>query len=217
MKIEEIIDQIIRSVDGLITTDDSRISERAVMAKIPTWKQKGLLMIFNGTRTSKANKNINSQNYFQARYSYNPTIQIAGANFRLFEIEPPVQLDERNNGCIFVGDELTGKQFTQLKYPSTISVANDGGYISQDEVYYNITGTQLKDWGNTQLADIFMDYIPVDVMNISTFNPVTMEYPVSQDVLDLIFALAFAELAPQSAKQPDLLNNSAPNMGGGRA
>lgn len=222
MKLNEIVDQIIRSIDGLVRTDDSKVSERALEAKIPQWKQDALLIIFNGakgtrdTRASRSNVSINPLNYYQVTWTYNASIQVAGASFRLFEIEPPVQLNDTHNGCIFVGDQLTGTEFTQLRYPSTQSVAKNAGLIDVDEVFYNITGTKMKVWGNIQVNTVFMDYIPVDVMNISTFNPVTMEYPASQDVLSLIFKLAFSELVPQSVRPADMINDSAPIQGGGR-
>lgn len=213
MKLNNIIDNIIRSVDGLVRTDDSKISERALEAKIPQWKQQALLIVYNGSKTSKANVFLGAQNYYPVTYNYDPSIQISGADFTLFDIEPPVQLADDMNGCVFVGDRDTGTNFTQLKYPSTYNVGRDAGLISVDEVYYSITGTRAKIWGNTQVKTLFMDYIPVDVMNISTFNPETDEYPASQDVLDLIFKLAFAELAGQNAKPADVLNNSADREG----
>lgn len=212
MKLEDITDQIIRAVEGGTRTDDSKFAPKAIEALLPKWKQMAHLIVYNGSKTSKSNRFIGPENYMQTTLTFDATIQVTGAEYLLFAGEPPIQIDNYSNGCRFVGDKLTGQNFTQLLNPSDYGVYKDAGLISINEVYYWIGGGYYTTYGNLQLRSIDLDFIPADPMNVSTFNPVTMEYPISKDVFDVVMKLAVAELMPEALKPADLLNNAAPNQ-----
>jgi len=211
MKLTEITDQIIRAIDGTVRTDDSKMSERAIEALVPKWKQMAHLIIYNGSKNSKANKFIGAENYMRDTLTYDASVQVAGAEFVRFQGEAAVQLNDYHNGCRFIGDSKTGQNFILLRSPSDYGVYKDAGLISLNEVYYCNTGPYWDTYGNLQLKSIDRDFIPADPLGVASFNPDTMEYPVSKDVLDLILKLAVSELAPEAAKPADLLNNESSN------
>ena len=76
----------------------------------------------------------------------------------------------------------------------------------------------MKVYGNTQVREVSLNYIPVDVMNVSIlnpttntyalFNPETDNYPVSPDVWDIMKSLAIAELTPANYRPADMTNDS---------
>lgn len=220
MKLKEIVDQIIRSPDGGIVSQDSKFVEnwRAIEAKVPIWSQRAYDIIWNGTPRVNGvldamggNKFLSGSNYIPTSLTYNANIQVAGADFIVFQLESePVRLDPISNGFIFVGDQKSGRGFTQLKYPSTYYTDKDADLISPNEVYYNVTGTLMNVWGNTQLRTVYLDYIAANPLLISTFNQVTDEYPASADVLNVVFALSRAELYPESVRAADYRQDATP-------
>lgn len=212
MKLTDITDQIIRAVDAGVRTDDSKFAPLAIEALLPKWKQMAHLIIYNGSKTSKANKFLGPENYLSTTLTFDQTIQIPGAGYLLFAGEPPIQLDSYCNGCRFVGDKLTGQNFTQFMNPSDYGIYKESGLLSINEVYFWIGGGYYTTYGNLQLKSIDIDFIPADPMNVATFNPVTMEYPISKDVFDVVLKLATMELTPEALRPADIHNNQAPNQ-----
>ena len=225
MKLGDYIAQLMTVFGNMVYTDDNKISPRMLEAEFPKWKQQALLIIYNGSGgikgvlpPIKGNKFINSQNYVKTQYSYDINIQDDGAEYVQFIVEPAVQIDASMNGFVFVGDKLTGKPFIQLKSPNSYAINKEAGLIGVNDVCFNVTGNLLKIYGNTQVREMFMDYIPTDVMNVNIldfttrtyrlFNPETDEYPISKDVWDIIKALAIAEFAPANYRPADYTNDA---------
>lgn len=219
MKTGEIVDQILRRSEGGIRTDDDKFSERAIEALFPKWLQKAWDIRYNGNKETARNTFIAPANYVPVHISYNPKIQIVGADFAIFVIEQPISLNGLVNGIGFLGDEKTGKPFTQFKSLQTYNTAKDGGFISINDVYFECSGTIVKIWGNTQLKTFFLNYIPANVFNCTIynyatqqsalFNPVIDEFPISSDILDTFLDIAARELFPEAATPADYKNDSA--------
>ena len=221
MKAPQIIIQILSRVEGGIVTDDSKFSERAILDLFPRWLQKVWDIRYNGNKTQGANKFIGSANYISVHINYNAAIQVAGADFVLFEIEPPIQLNSNVNGVSFLGDELSGKPFQQFLSLQTYNTAKEAKLIDINDVYFeNHKGNILKVWGNIQLKSIYANYIPANVMNCTIydyvtktnrlFNPATDDYPMSEDILGTFIDIAAAELFPEAQTPADFVNDSTP-------
>jgi hypothetical protein len=217
MILQDRVDLIIKSLSGLVSTDDSKIANLAIQAEFPKWRQQALFYVWNGTRATPAfpsgiagNKFLNAKNYYPATLTYDADIQITGAEFILFSIEPPMNLAPDANGCMFCGDRKTGQTFTPLKTPNSYNVVQGSGSFQPNMVYYNITGNLMKVWGNTQLRTVDLDYLPVDPLNISTFDQEIDDYPISEDVWAILKALAVYELTSASLRPADITKDSAP-------
>lgn len=208
MLLEDIVDQIIINANGGVVTDDDKFDNKAIEAKIPAWRQQAFLDVYNGTKYRAGNTFIDSSNYWQVSLTLDPSIQVDGADFKIFEIEPPVKLSPLYNGFIFFGDEKTGQNFTQIRTPAAFDTMKRANQIDANEVYYIPTGKKVKTWGNTQLTAAYADYIPYDVMNCSNFNPVTDDYPISGDVLKVMYDIAQIEIKQQAMTPSDTLNDS---------
>lgn len=209
MLLEDIVNQIIINANGGVVTDDDKFDNKAIEAKIPQWRQQAFLDVYNGSRYRAGNTFIDSLNYWQISIDIDASIQIPNADFKIFEIEPPVKLNSMYNGFVFFGDEKTGQNFLQIRTPAAFDTMNKAGQIDQNEVYYIPTGKKVKVWGNIQLESAYADYIPYDVMNCSNFNPVTDDYPISGDVLQVMFQIAQTEIKPQAQTPSDTKNDSA--------
>ena len=226
MKTTEITEQIISRSNGGIDTDDERFAEEAIEALFPKFLQKAWDVRYNGSKSQGANNFIAAQNYVPCHLTMNPAIQIKDAEFAIFQIEPPISLNSIVNGIAFLGDELTGKPFTQFRSLQTYNTAKDAGLISINDVYFENSGNILKVWGNIQLKQFFLNYIPANVFNCiiydyttklnRLFNAETDDYPISQDVLGTFLDIAAAELFPQAQTPVDLQQNSAPNQNSGK-
>lgn len=225
MKLGDYIAQLMTVFGNMVFTDDNKISPRMLEAEFPKWKQDALLIIYNGSGgirgvlpPIRANKFINSENYVKTQVTYNLNIQQDGAEYVLFEIEPAIQIGGSMNGFVFVGDDLTGKAFTQLTNPNSYSINKDAGLIGVNDVCFNVTGGLMKVYGNTQVKQVSLDYIPTDVMNVNVydtatksyrlFNPETDEYPISKDVWNIMKSLAIAEFTPANYRPADYTNDA---------
>lgn len=212
MKLREITDQILRSVQGGVSKDDSKFSRPAIQALVPKWRAEAILRIYNGSREIRANKFLSPFLYMQEELTFDLRLQVPGAQFRLFQGAAPLQLDDQANGCVFVGDQKSGNNFIQLKSPAYFDIARDAGLISPKEVYYSITGDMWKVWGNTQISTLYRDFIPADPLDISGFDQEADEYPVSQDVLALMMRIAAMELAPEANRPADHINDGTETL-----
>lgn len=223
MKTFEIIDQILSRNLGGVKTNEDKFAERAIEALFPKWLQKSWDVRYNGNRTQGANTFIGAQNYVSCHLTFSSSLQVANADFALFEIEPPISLNGTVNGISFLGDELTGKPFTQFKSLQTYNTAKDAGLISINEVYFENSGNNgniLKVWGSTQLKQFFLNYIPANVYNCiiydyktktnRQFNPAIDDYPISQDILGTFLDIAAGELFPEVQMTADYKADSAP-------
>lgn len=225
MKLGDYISQLMTVFGNMVYTDDNKISPRMLEAEFPKWKQQALLIIYNGSGgikgvipPTKSNKFINAKNYVQTKLEFNLNIQEDGAEYVLFDIEPAVQMTSGMNGLSFVGDKLTGKPFSQLTSPNSYGINKDAGLIGVNDVAVYVSGSLLKAYGNTQIKEIYLDYIPLDVTNVkvynsvtktySLFNPETDEYPISEDVWDIMKALAIAEFTPANYRPADYTNDA---------
>lgn len=226
MTIGDYVGQLMTVFGNMVYTDDNKISPRLLEAEFPKWKQQALLIIYNGSGgirgvlpPIKANRFINSDNYVKTLYEYDINIQDNGAEYVQFLVEPAVQIDGQMNGYVFVGDKLTGKAYTQLKNPNSYSINKEAGLIGVNDVCFNVTGNLLKIYGNTQVREVYMDYIPTDVTNVKIldtstmtyrlFNPETDTYPISKDVWDIMKSLAIAEFTPANYRPADYTNDAS--------
>lgn len=216
MLLADRVDLIIKSLSGLVSTDEDKIANRAIEGEFPKWKQKATLIAWNGTKPIAelpsgvaGNKFLNADNYLPSTLTYDASIQDTGAPYVIFEVEPAINLDSITNGFLFCGDKLTGQTFIPLMTPNDYWVNSQAKNIQPDEVYYCVTGKRMQVWPNT-IREIYLNYLPVDPMNVPTFNPETDNYPVGEDVWAIMKALAVYELTPPSLRPADLTKDSAP-------
>jgi hypothetical protein len=210
------VDLIIKSLSGLVSTDDDKISNRAIEGEFPKWKQKATLIAWNGTRPIAelpsgvaGHKILKPDNYLPTDLSFDASIQDADAPYVIFEVEPAINLDSITSGFMFCGDKLTGQSFIQLRDPKDYWTYSLAGNITSEDVYFFASGKRMQVWPNT-IRDIHLNYLPVDPMNVSDFNPETDNYPVGEDVWAIMKAIAVYELTPPSLRPADLTKDSAP-------
>lgn len=207
MLLTDITDQILSSVAGGIRSDDNKLAEQRIEAKVHVWRQIALMMLYNGNAQTAGNKFIGALNYQQFDVAYNPLIQSRRAEYILFEVPEPVQLNRYNNGYLFLGNKDSGVNFTQVKTPDYYSNAKEAKLIYPNKIYYYRTGpTYLKVW-NKNLKTLFVDGVIANPLLVPGFDPEVTDYPASQEVLDVVFKLATAELFPQAQKVSDLIND----------
>jgi hypothetical protein len=221
------VSQLMTVLGNMVFTDDNKISPQMLEANFPKWKQDALLIIYNGSGgikgvlpPIKANRFINSANYVKTRLLYDANIQDEGAEYVIFEVKDAVQIERQMNGFVFVGDKLTGKSFSQLLNPNSYSINKQAGLIDVNTVCFNVTGSQLKVFGNTQVREVFLDYIPTDVTEVTVYDTTTKTwrlfdpefdpYPISEDVWGIMKSLAISEFTPANYRPADYLNDSIP-------
>ena len=210
MILYNIVDQIISSIDAGIRTDDSKFSPLRIEDRVDGWRQDALSLLYNGSQNLAKNPNIPSENFQQFDAIYDPTIQDKGTNYIKFALPEPVALNSFNNGYTFLGNKKTGQNFTQVKDASYFANAMNAKLVYSTKVYWFRSGEYGKFWGNTNLKTFFCDSVFARPLLVPNFNPVTMDYPASEDVLGLIFKMAYAELMPQQSRTADLINDARP-------
>lgn len=207
MILREITDQIIRSVEGGASTDDSKFSRRAVEALVPKWRSAAIIISYNGDRQTGSNTLLNAALYQSLDIAIDNSIQVSAAKFTLFECPKVVQINSQMNGFVFVGDLNTATQFTQIKSPAQYANAKAADLIDNAKVYYYQVSDTMYVRGNTLLKSFHIDGIFQDPTVVSGFNVETDEYPVSEDILGIMLKLAYNDLAPVSAKPADNVND----------
>lgn len=208
MLLTDITDQILSSISGGIRTDDSKFAEMRVEAKVHVWRQRALTLLYNGSDKMAGNKFIGSLNYQQFDVNYDSTIQDRSVDYIIFAVPEAVQLNRFNNGFIFLGNKKAGVNFTQLKSPDYYSNAKASELISPTKVYWYRSGElYIKVWGNTNLKTLYVDGVIGNPLLVPGFDPEAHDYPASQEVLDLIFNFAYAELNPQYNTVIDPIND----------
>ena len=211
MILYNIVDQIISSIDAGIRTDDSKFSPLRIEDRVDGWRQDAISMLYNGNRDLAKNPDIPSENFQQFDAIYDPLIQDKGVNYIKFLLPQPIALNNFNNGYVFLGNKKTGQNFTQVKDASYFANALNAKLIYSTKVYWFRSGDNYgKFWGNINLKTFFCDGVFAKPLLVPNFNPVTMEYPASEDVLNLIFKMAYAELMPQQGKVADMVNDARP-------
>lgn len=214
----EYIDELMTVFGNMVYNDDNKISERMLEQMFPKWKQEAFFVVFNGNKYTAANSFIHSSNYVKTEISYDKDIQEVGAEYVLFLVEPAVGLNSSLNGFRFVGDRITSTSFYQFPDPNSYNWTREAGLISVNEVAFVVTGNQMRVYGNTQLKKLFMDYIPVDVMNVDVwdietketrpFNPESDPYPISEDIWRVMKQIAISELTPANLRPADMTNDN---------
>lgn len=212
------IDELMTVFGNMVYNDDNKISERMLEQMFPKWKQEAFFIAFNGNKYTAGNTFIHPSNYVKTEITLDQNIQEDGADFKLFLVEPAVSLNSNLNGFRFVGDRISSTSFYQFTDPNSYNWTKEAGLIGINEVAFIVTGGQMKVYGNTQLKKLFMDYIPVDVMNVEIwdidtkstrpFNPETDFYPISEDIWKLMKQIAIAELTPANMRPADMTNDN---------
>lgn len=224
MLVQERISQLLNFFGNMVFNDDNKISPRLLEEEFPKWKQEALFKTYWGYKGDRfvppiaANTFVNSSNFVKSKLTYKQSIQEAGADYVLFEVEPSVNLGDSFNGFSFVGDKLTGKPFTQLKSPNDYGVYKEAGLIGINDVCFYVSGGLMQVFGNTQVRSVFLNYIPRDVMNVDVydaatkayrlFDPEIDEYPISEDVWAVMKMLAIAELTPANLRPADYTDDN---------
>jgi len=218
MLLRDYIDIIISDVFGLVRTDDSKVAELRLEAEMPKWRQEALFLIWNGSRPTglfptglASNHFLHPDNYQAETVTLDPTIQVAGADFLLWDCEPAIALSETANGNQFLGDRLTGQTFYPLKSPGSYWTMKQCELISIDKIYYNHTEL-MKTWGNLELKSFDRDFLATDPMNVTGFDPEINNYPMGPDVWAIIYKMALAQLKPESLTPADTQNDAAPSI-----
>lgn len=211
------IDIIIADTFGLVRTDDSKVAELRLEAEMPKWRQEGIFIVWNGSKPTalfpsgiRANNFLHPDNYQSDTLILDPTIQITGSDFLIWECEAAISLSDDANGNQFFGDKLTGQTFFPMKSPGSYYTMKQAGLISIDKVYYNQTG-YMKTWGNLELKSIDRDFLASDPMNVTDFDPEIDHYPMGPDVWTIVYKLAISQLKPESLTPSDTVNDAAPS------
>jgi len=224
MLIQDRISQLMTMFGNMVFTDDNKISPRYLESEFPKWKQDALFKTYWGYAGDKmglpriaANTFINSENYVKTKLDYEQAIQEPNADYVLFRVEPAVNIGNTVNGFSFVGDKLTGTPFTQLESPNDYGVYRDAKLIGKNDVCFYVSGGLMQVFGNTQVKEVYLNYIPTDVMNVKVYNttsksyvlfdPETDDYPISEDVWNLMKRIAVAELTPPNMRPADYTND----------
>lgn len=226
MLLRQYIIQLETIFGNMVFTESNKIAPTTLEKEFPKWKQRAMYISYYGTKqlpylpAMAGNRFINPQNYVKTKWTYDKSIQPQGANYVLFSVEPAVSLGDDKNGFVFVGDDLSGTPFIQLKSPNDYGVYKTAGLIDQSDVCFNVSGNEMKIWGNTQVKTVYADYIPSDVTNVDVyrtalktyvrFDPEVDEYPISDDVWFIMKAMAVWELTPPNLRPADYRNDGTP-------
>lgn len=218
MKLKGIVEEIQRAFGGGKSPADNRFNDMDYMFQlIDEYSAQAISLSYTGSKNLGANKYIGSKTWLEFDLTLNPSLQVAGACYTVFECPDPIMIDSKRSGHAFVGDKNTMVQFSEIKDPSEF--ASLSRMKNLEGLYYNQVNGILKLTGQNKHAnarDVNQAHVisrPISplTLDVAYYNPITQDYPLPDDLIDLMITLMKVKLLGQEASTPqdNIVDNNA--------
>lgn len=210
MILAELTERIVRAVSGGKAKNEG-IDYAYIESMIPKWRQRAILIVYNGSREFAANRYI-SPEWLQNFTLTIPAAQRLDTNTNIYitvSCPPLLRLNTSQDGLIFFGDEEGMVNFRRIKSTSYAADLVRRGDLNQNVIGYVKTGSDIYVFGNKQLETVDLNVVLADPLDDPDFNIDTDDYPVSEDVIELMERLATTELMPELGASEDLIKDGS--------
>lgn len=189
MKIHQIADLLIRSVSSAQNGIDNRYDPEYVESLIPGLAGKAYIISYNGDKYTAASRRISGDWILPTTLTYDSTIQVANADFVRFALaSPPVRINQITSGLVYVGQKDLSIQFKEMYNRGDVANAIKRGFLNdgKDIVFILKSGEFIDVFSNPMIKEVDIDIVAQNPTLFSTFNEVTDEYPISEDMIPIM-------------------------------
>lgn len=206
MNLAEITERFVRAVNGGKAKNEG-ISYPYIESLVPKYRQRAILIAYNGSREFAGNRFIPNE-WYQSFTLEIPLIQNTDTTKNYLEIDcpSPARLNSSEDGCIFTGDNDLTIGFTRIASISYASDLTKRGDLNQDQIGYVLVGNKIRFYGNKQLRSAGCNWVMNDPLDVADFD-IDGDYPVSEDVIEIMESLARAELGQIMGMPEDLIKD----------
>jgi hypothetical protein len=198
-------EQYISFAEAAIVTDENVWEAAFLDDKIDTHRVTAIKMLYG------SKKYIQPQWVMKYIPTYKETLQTSDCYVR-FYVPPFIILDEMTSGIQYIGtiDGMCHYRLNRTK--GQLSAYTKNKYTKgRIQAYWQQGYLELYGEG-IMVEQVRLDFIPERVKDIPTFNPNAHDYPVSTDLLSVMYELWKKDLALYKGLQPDLLSNTTPQV-----
>jgi len=189
MLLSEIAEELVRLSNAFELKVGGKYSDmEAVEAMIPSLRQDAIIYKYNGSKTRAASKKIDAAWLQKFEIDIVPSQQNPILDYLVFTSPLFVNVSPTVGGDVYVGDKATGTRFTRAQSRDEISTLKDRGLLSVGlgNVVYTQAGTEFEVFGNPFLKKIYVEGIVANPLDVSTFNPETQAYPISDELFSIM-------------------------------
>lgn len=210
----KIADSLKRSVQGGISTVESKFSVPYLFQIIHEAKSAVIRADFIQTRRIQAVWALPYEPEFD------PNIQDEAGIVKFYLPSPPIALDNKNDGFLYVGDPNGLCNFR--KVTSQAELANSNKHRTTEvknialggKIKYLLVDNILKFYGNPNLKNILINYIPYNPTLLPTYNLEVDLYPIDGDNLAKMKTLILQSVTGIEAKvQADKIQDMSDSEG----
>lgn len=213
MKLKGIVEEIQRALGGNVAGADSKFTGDYMFQLIDEYSAAAISLSYTGSRTLGANKNIGAKTWLEFPLTLNPSLQVSGACYVVFECPEMIMINSDKSGFNFVGDQKNLTQFSEVRQPSEF--ASLMTIDNLEGIYYNASGSTLRVIGDRDINQAYVIGRPIKPLELAVtyYNPLTDEYPLPDDLIPLMIQLMKqGEFQQEAATPQDNIADNNPNM-----
>jgi hypothetical protein len=208
MILAEITERLVRKVFGGKASNEG-VDYAYIESMVPKWRQRAILLAYNGSREYAANMYI-APEWVQIFTVDIPAAQRLPSNTNVFlavTVPPLLRLKTQMDGLIFFGDEEGMVNFRRIKSTAYAADLQRRGDLSENAIGYVKVDNSIYIFGNKQLESATANAVLADPMDCPDFNIDEDDYPVSEDVIEIMERVAMQELFPEFNQPEDQIRD----------
>jgi len=205
MTLPEIADAIKRQPSGGIVTDETRFEDQYLYKIINSYRNQLLRQVY------QKDKRIAAAAYQRYYPTYEKDLQ-SSTCFRLFRCPLIISFDERSDGLRYVGSLDYNNNFRRHQSRATLSSVTKNKYLDVNSgrfisFLYNGNDKLIEVYGIPLVEEILVEGIFTNPLDIPTYNVEQDNYPISEDLLPMLFEIIFKSVTATEANTPtDLIS-----------
>lgn len=218
MLLAELASEVRKSLEGSISSSDSRFSPEYLEWLVPQLTSKVIAEAYTGTRTKKATRMIDPACYMHLEVTKLTADQDSDNHFTYFRVgSAPVVFDESTNGLILQNRNATGT-FKQVKSLGQITMLQNKGMLDSSTLYYLAWGTGFRIYGSKAIKTVFPSIVPQNALEVTAnlastgaaFNPDSDPYPFPETLMGDLTNEVKARLLLQKQMPASVLDDENP-------
>lgn len=210
MTLGELQEVITRAVNALDDTLGSRLDPLYVEQLIHQARIDGIRLLYNGSRNQGAMKKIDPAWVQEFTVDIVDGDQDDNYDYIVFDVPSPIQINKNVGGLLYVGSTKKTKAFNIVQTRSEISDLINRGYLEDGKDIAALwEKDSLKVWGNDNLKKIRVAGIFQDPTEVPNYLVDEDNYPVSNDLVNLIQDIIVQKMAVGLRQPQDIVADGA--------
>lgn len=195
MTYSELADDIIRTVQGGISTVDSKLNNQEYLFDLIT-QYRAIAIKQNFTKSRRIHPSWTQQFYPE----YSKDLQ-ENACFVKFSVPLPIPMEDRQDGFMYIGQKVGNKAYKRLTSRAEIATY-DQHRTTKNGVRVLYSDGFLEVYGNTMIQDLRLDGVFADPRQVPTFNVGYDDIPIDDESIILLKQLLIQSQMLSEAQAP---------------